>query len=90
MLTALGGKDFATQTTLAAVLAKLSSDPATQTTLAEVLATLQGELTTTLTGSYVGYSTDTKPTAGVVKGNDFLELDTGSVYIYDGTNWVVV
>lgn len=31
-------KDFATQTTLAAVLAKLTSDPATQTTLAAILA----------------------------------------------------
>lgn len=34
----LAGKDFATQTTLAAVLAKLTSDPATQTTLAAILA----------------------------------------------------
>lgn len=30
--------DFATQTTLAAILAKLTSDPATQTTLAAILA----------------------------------------------------
>lgn len=34
----LAAKDFATQTTLAAVLAKLSADPATQTTLAAILA----------------------------------------------------
>lgn len=34
----LEGKDYATQTTLAAVLAKLSADPATQTTLAAILA----------------------------------------------------
>ena len=34
---ALIAKDFATQTTLAAVLAKLSEDPATQTTLTEIL-----------------------------------------------------
>jgi hypothetical protein len=34
----LEGKDYATQTTLAAVLAKLTADPATQTTLAAILA----------------------------------------------------
>src|SRR5690606_7239289 len=45
-LEAIAGLDFATQTTLAAVLAKLSADPATQTTLASVLAALQGTLTT--------------------------------------------
>src|ERR1035437_2760799 len=39
-LTTLNGKDFATQTTLAAVLAKLTSDPATQTTLAAILTAL--------------------------------------------------
>lgn len=39
-LTTLNAKDFATQTTLAAVLAKLTADPATQTTLAAVLAKL--------------------------------------------------
>lgn len=33
VLDAIAGKDFATQTTLAAILAKLSADPATQTTL---------------------------------------------------------
>lgn len=40
-LVTIAGKDFATQTTLAAVLAKLSADPATQTTLAAVLAAVQ-------------------------------------------------
>lgn len=38
LLNDIKGKDFATQTTLAAVLAKLSADPATQTTLAAILA----------------------------------------------------
>jgi hypothetical protein len=42
--TALG--PLATQTTLAAVLAKLSADPATQTTLAALLSAVQGTLTT--------------------------------------------
>ena len=36
----LEGKDLATQTTLAEVLAKISADPATQTTLAQILAKL--------------------------------------------------
>lgn len=39
-LATLNAKDFATQTTLAAVLTKLSADPATQTTLAAVLAAI--------------------------------------------------
>lgn len=37
-LSTIAAKDFSTETTLAAVLAKLSSDPATQTTLAAILA----------------------------------------------------
>jgi len=36
-------KDFATQTTLAAVLAKITADPATQTTLAALLTELQAK-----------------------------------------------
>lgn len=46
-----------------------------------------------LTGSYVGYSTDTKPTiSNYTPGTEitFLELDTGDVYVYDGTDWVVL
>ena len=43
LLTTIAGKDFATQTTLAAVLAKLSADPATETTLAAVLAKLAAQ-----------------------------------------------
>jgi len=45
-----------------------------------------------ITGSnmeYYGKSTDTKPTAGVKIGSTFLEIDTKTVYIFDGTNWVV-
>lgn len=41
------------------------------------------------TGSYVGYSADTKPTSAK-KGDSFLELDTKDVYIYDGGKWVVL
>jgi len=50
--------------------------------------------TAQLTGSsYVGYSTDTKPTiSNYTPGTEitFLELDTGDVYVYDGTDWVVL
>jgi hypothetical protein len=41
----------------------------------------------------VGYSTDTKPTiSNYTPGTEitFLELDTGDVYVYDGTDWVVL
>ena len=41
-----------------------------------------------LTGSYVGYSNDTKPTGK--KGETFLELDTLDVYVNDGTKWVKI
>ncbi len=40
-----------------------------------------------VTQDYVGESTDTKPTKGVGAGSGFVELDTGDVYIYDGTLW---
>lgn len=46
---AIAGKDFATQASLAAVLAKLSADPATQTTLAAVLAKLSSDPATQTT-----------------------------------------
>lgn len=42
-----------------------------------------------LSGSNVGYSTDTKPTSAA-KGDTFLEIDTENVYIYDGTKWVML
>lgn len=48
-LATIAGKDFATQTTIAAVLAKLSADPATQTTLAAVLAKLSADPATQTT-----------------------------------------
>lgn len=36
-----------------------------------------------------GLSTDTKPTAGIVTGSLFLEVDTGDVYAFDeaGAEW---
>lgn len=39
-----------------------------------------------LTGSHVGYSSEEKPVAK--RGDAFLEIDTGNVYIYDGQKWV--
>jgi len=35
---------------------------------------------------YIGYSTETKPTAR--KGDEFVELDTKYLYIHDGIEWV--
>ena len=39
-----------------------------------------------LTGSYVGYSSEVKPAGR--RGDAFLEIDTGNVYIHDGQRWV--
>jgi hypothetical protein len=36
-----------------------------------------------------GKSTDTKPTTGIVTGTTFLEIDTKTIYIWDGSSWVV-
>ena len=40
---------------------------------------------------YIGESTDTKPTMSTDKflsaGWEFLELDTGQNFIFDGVNW---
>ena len=47
-----------------------------------------GHELTQLTGSYVGYSNETKPTGK--KGETFLELDTLDVYIHDGSGWVKI
>lgn len=46
---------------------------------------------TKLMGSYVGYSTDNKSAIAPnpKRGDDFLELNTGNVYIYDGSGWVL-
>ena len=112
LLSALGAKDFATQTTLAQILAKLSADPATEATLAggivsllsaiaetaseataaAILAKLEAGIDTTLTGNtmeYYGKSTDTKPTPDKV-GATFFEIDTTTVFMWDGTDWVVI
>jgi hypothetical protein len=129
LLNDIKGKDYATQTTVAAILNKIISAPATEAKQ-DALAALIGEVdadptantllarlksledkiaaidsvldaivdgstpaVTQLSGSYVGYSTDTKPTiSNYTPGTEitFLELDTGDVYVYDGTDWVVL
>lgn len=48
-ITAVAGKDFATQTTLAAILAKIIATPATEATLASVLAKLSADPATQTT-----------------------------------------
>lgn len=39
---------------------------------------------------YRGKSTDTKPTTGVCNGSEFLEMDTGDKYYFDGdaSDWI--
>ncbi|MCK9370122.1 hypothetical protein M0R04_09480 [Candidatus Dojkabacteria bacterium] len=39
--------------------------------------------------TYLGLSTDTKPTIGILPGTKFYEKDTGLQYIYSGTAWIV-
>lgn len=34
-----------------------------------------------------GTSDETKPTDGIGYGSEFIELDTGSVFLFDGTDW---
>lgn len=43
-----------------------------------------------LTNEYDGTSTDTKPTKGVRNGSQFVEIDTGKVYLFDEENkqWI--
>ncbi len=40
--------------------------------------------------TFYGLSTDTKPTSGMIKGNAYFEIDTSEVYMWNGTNWVVI
>lgn len=35
-----------------------------------------------------GLSTDTKPTQGLNEGDVFLEMDTGEVAFWNGTQWI--
>lgn len=42
------------------------------------------------TKTHYGNSTDTKPTTGNVKGDKYYEINTGEVYMWDGSDWVVI
>jgi hypothetical protein len=42
------------------------------------------------TKTFYGLSTDTKPTTDMIKGNKFFEINTGNVYMWNGTQWVVI
>jgi len=42
------------------------------------------------TKTFYGLSTDSKPTSGNIKGNKFFEINTGKVYMWNGTSWVVI
>ena len=39
---------------------------------------------------YYGKSTDVKPTANIIVGSTYFEVDTTIVYMWDGTSWVVI
>ena len=42
-------------------------------------------------GAYVELaciSTDTKPTSGIAEGSICKEVDTGDIYMFNGTTWV--
>jgi hypothetical protein len=39
--------------------------------------------------NYSGSSKETKPINGVQIGTRFEELDTGTMYVFDGTAWIV-
>ncbi len=41
--------------------------------------------------SFIGLSSDSKPTTNIPVGSTFYEYDTGRLYIsYDGTNWAAL
>ena len=50
-----------------------------------ILEKLDSGVSTQLTGSNVGYSTDNKPPGK--EGDTFIELDTKKVFLHDGNDW---
>jgi len=42
------------------------------------------------TKTLYGLSTDSKPTINRIKGDKFFEINTGEVYMWDGSDWVVI
>ena len=90
LLAAISGKDFATQTTLAAVLAKLAD---LESELATIKANqLSGDQKVQLSGTIFGADISDRPPANSVPvGTTFVitnaELDA---WISNGTDWVVI
>lgn len=39
---------------------------------------------------HFGYSDEAKPVTNVKKGDSYFEFDTGDIYLFDGTVWVVM
>ena len=64
-----------------------ASTEAKQNEIKEIINNIYNKDTTR---TYYGKSSETKPTSGVIKGSTFFEIDTKTVYMYDGTNWVVI
>jgi hypothetical protein len=91
LLEAISGKDFATQTTLAAVLAKLAD---LESELATIKANqLSGDQKVQLSGNdvVIGLLAD-RPPASEMRGRGYYawdETDGHKLKYSDGTNWVV-
>jgi len=56
----------------------------------EIKAVVENIYNKDTTKTFYGLSTDTKPTANMVKGNVFFEINTSTAYMWDGTQWVVI
>ncbi len=100
-LVSTAANQTALQNLIGSLAAAAVTDPTASAALIQLLKGLlkqlqgagTGAAPVQLTGSYVGYSTDTKPTiSNYTPGTEitFLELDTDDVYVYDGTDWVVL
>ena len=92
LLNAISGKDFATQTTLAAVLAKLAD---LESELATIKANqLSGDqkvqLSGTLTELFGAHLSDRPPANSVSVGATFMVVGDTVVYQSNGTDWVVI
>lgn len=42
------------------------------------------------TKTFYGLSTETKPISNNIKGNKYFEINTGNVFMWSGTTWVVI
>jgi len=68
----------------------LPTNASTESKQEEILAKLnEGIKTNGSTMEYYGLSNETKPSTAI-KGSTFFEIDTQTVYMYDGISWVVI